>query len=413
MSHDELEQHNRDTERLFSEYTGRLLLSMSLGWATLQFGRFLLSPLLPAIIRDLGLTAATAGMALGGFQLCYAVAQFPSGRVSDVFDRPAMITAGFVTIILSFTLLGAATTPVLFVIAALTLGTGKGLFAVPSRAQLSDNFVVKRGRALGIYSAGTDVGGILAAVVGVVVTGGSVFGIWTLTAELSWRVPFVPLAGVLSAVTIGYFVWNREPYHVGRTSLEFVSTIRRLTTTRDQREALVAFSLFYFVVGAWVSFLPAYLTTTKGFSEPTAASVFSIVFIVGLAIKPVAGGFADRLSRRGVAASGLLVAFVAIGGVITAQQVETVAAATAVYALGYKSVFPVVDALLLDAAPNANTGGDLGAARAVFLGVGAFGPVYLGWMVDIAGYQLGFAGLGICLLVAVGLLARGLRRGGD
>jgi hypothetical protein len=41
-----------------------MLVTVSLGWALLQTGRFLLSPLLPTIITDLGITEATAGIAL-------------------------------------------------------------------------------------------------------------------------------------------------------------------------------------------------------------------------------------------------------------------------------------------------------------------------------------------------------------
>lgn len=410
MARDEPTGGGRDVERLFGGYTGRLLASVTLAWATLQLGRFLLSPLLPAIIADLGITEATAGAALGGFQLLYAVTQFPSGRVSDVFDRPAMVAGGLAVIVVGFALFAVATTGALFVIAALVLGLGKGLFAVPSRAQLSDSFVDKRGRALGIYAAGTDIGGFLAAVVGIVVTGGTLFGVGLFTVDVGWRAPFLPLAGLLAVTTAGYVAWNRDPYRLGRPSLDVTATVRRLVTTREQRETMIAFSLFFFVVGAWVSFLPAYLVTTKGFSESTAAGVFAVVFVVGFVVKPIAGGLADRFPRRAVAAGGLLLAFLALGGVAVFQALWAVVAATAVYAFGYKSVFPVVDKSVLDAAPDANVGGDLGAARAVFLGVGAFGPVYLGWTVNAAGYRLGFVGLGVCLLVAVGLLARGLRR---
>lgn len=397
------------TERLISGYTGRVLGSLSLAWSTLQLGRFLLSPLLPAIIADIGLTTATAGAALGAFQLLYAVTQFPSGRVSDVFERPAMIVGGLLIIVGAFLLFATTTTAVGFVVAALALGLGKGLFAVPSRAQLSDLFVEKRGQALGIYAAGTDIGGILASVVGIIVTGGAILGFGLTETALSWRAPFVPLAILLAITAGGYIYWNTAPYRVGKPDLEVVATIKRLVATPAQREALAAFALFFFVVGAWVNFLPTYLVTQKGFSEATASAMFAVVFIVGFGTKPTAGRLADRVPRRMVAAGGLLVAMGALGGVVLFEGMMAIVAAVAMYALGYKSVFPVVDALVLDAAPNANLGGDLGAARAVFLGVGAFGPVYLGWVVDVASYRVGFAGLGACLLVATALLLRGIK----
>lgn len=403
-------QTREHPERLWGGHTGRLLLSLSLVWAALQTGRFLLSPLLPTIISDLGLTEATAGVALGAFQLMYAVTQFPSGRISDRCDRPAMVVGGIIVLILAFVLFLGATSPAVFLLSVVILGVGKGLFAIPSRAQLSDLFVKKRGQALGVYSAGTDVGGLLASLIGVVVTGGTLFGVQWLAVGVSWRVAFVPVVLALVLVGGAYVTWNTEPYRIELPQLGLVAALKRLAMTGAQREALVAFSLFSFVVGAWVNFLPAYLVATKGFSEATAAGVFAVGFIIGFLAKPAAGRVADRTQRRGVAVAGLVIAAAALGGIIVAQQLPVVVAAIAVYSLGYKAVFPVVDVLLLDAAPDANVGGDLGAARAAFLGVGAVGPVYLGWTVDTVGYRAGFLGLGVCLLVAAVLLARGLRR---
>jgi MFS family permease len=93
-----------------------------------------------------------------------------------------------------------------------------------------------------------------------------------------------------------------------------------------------------------------------------------------------------------------------------AGSLLAVIAAIAVFAVGYKAQFPIADAILLDAAPDANVGGDLGAARAIFLGIGALGPVYLGVVATTLSYRVAFAGLVACLLAAAGLLARGALR---
>ncbi len=401
------------TERLFSGYGGRMLATLSVGWATLQLGRFALPPLLPAIITDLGTTTVVAGLALGGLQAVYALVQFPSGRLSDRFTRPSLVVPGLVALAGGFLLLSRTRTVAALFGAAALIGVGKGLFAVPSRAQLSDLFVERRGRALGLYAAGTDVGGILASVVGVVVTGGgallALVGVSTVPA-VDWRTPFLPVAAVIGLVAVAYAGWNRDPYRIGRTDVALVATVRRLATTRRQREALVAFALFYFVVGAWVNFLPTYLADGKGFAEPVAAGLFAVVFVVGVPVKPLAGALSDRVPRRAVGAGGLALSTVALAAVVLANSVVAVGVAVAAYAVGYKAVFPVADATLLDAAPDDNLGGDLGAARGLFLGVGALGPVYMGSLGGSVGYRPAFVGLGACLLVAAGLLARGVRR---
>jgi MFS family permease len=400
-------------ERLFAGYGGRMLVSLAVAWATLQFGRFLLSPLLPAIIDDLGITKVAAGVALGAFQGIYALTQFPSGRLSDRFTRASLIVPGLGTLAVGFLVLSVTVSYPLFLLAAVVVGVGKGLFAVPSRALLSDLFVARRGRALGLYSAGTDVGGILASAVGVLVTGGA--AAWlpqaVTTGALDWRAPFAPVAVLLALIGVVYVVWNRDAYELGRTEIGLVATVRRLATTRAQREALVAFALFYFVIGAWVNFLPTYLTESKGFSESLAAGLFAVVFLVGIWAKPLAGAVSDRVPRRLVAvvtllfAGGALVVVEVVGGLLP------VVAAIAVFAVGYKAQFPIADAILLDAAPDENVGGDLGAARALFLGVGALGPVYLGVVATAVSYRVAFAGLVACLLASAGLLARGALRG--
>lgn len=390
-----------------------MLVTLSVAWATLQLGRFLLPPLLPAIISDLEMTTLTAGIALGALQAVYALTQFPSGRLSDRFTRPSLVVPGIIALTGAFLLLSAATTVWIFFSAVLLLGAGKGLFAVPSRAQLADLFVKKRGQALGLYAAGTDLGGVLAAIGGVIVTGGAALlalpNILTPMLSRGWRDPFTPLAVMLILMTVTYIGLNRDPYRLGRTNVGLVATVRRLVTTRAQRDAMIAFALFYFVVGAWVNFLPTYLTRAKGFSEPIAAGLFAVVFLVGIVIKPAAGLLSDRVPRRAVAAGGLLFSITALVGVVFAGSLAVVAATIAVYATGYKAVFPVADALLIDAAPEGNVGGDLGAARTVFIGVGALGPIYMGGFASVASFESAFVGLGACLLMAAALLLRGLR----
>lgn len=381
-------------ERLLSGHSGRLLGSLVVAWAVLQLGRFLLAPLLVPITESLEVSRAVVGTVLGGFQVVYAVTQYPSGRLSDELSRAALIVPGLVVLAAGFLAVGLATVLPVFVLGALLLGLGKGLFAIPSRALLSDTFDERRGGALGLYSAGTDVGGLLAS-------GAAVLAV----SYATWRAPFVPIAAVLLVVGVGYAWLNREPYVYERADLEVGSTLRRMATTTRQRRTLAAYALFYFMVGGWINFLPAYLEQAKQLAAPLPALGFALVFVVGMVAKPFAGTLSDRFPRRHVGVAGLLLASGALALVIVAESVPLLAVAVATFAFGYKTQFPVVDALLLDAAPDANVGGDLGAARALFLGVGALGPVYVGVVSTWASYRVALAGLVACLLAAAALLS--------
>ena len=376
-------------------YARRMLVVVSLGWATLQTGRFLLSPLLPTIITDLGITEATAGIALAIFQGAYAVVQYPSGEYSDRWNRTTLIVPGMVIIAVGFGLFGLTTGLATFLLASTVVGLGKGLFAIPSRALLSDLFTDDRGRALGIYAAGTDAGGLLSSGIAVL----------ALT-YFTWRTPFFPIAVGLGVLTVIYAVTTRDGYHVGETTLDLRGTVGRLVESSRQRETLVAFSLFYFMVGGFINFVPTYLARAKGFSESLAGLTFAIVFAVGFAVKPAAGILGDRISRRAVAVGGLSVAAAAMTALVLVGSNLAIWVAIGVFALGYKTGFPLADAIILDGAPADGTGADLGAARALFLIANAIGPAYVGIVATYASYDLAFAGFVVCLVAAAALLAR-------
>ncbi len=374
-------------------YARRMLYTVSLGWALLQTGRFLLSPLLPTIIRDLGITEATAGIALAIFQGSYALVQYPSGEYSDRWNRTTLIVPGLVVLAVGFALFGLAQGIVLFVVASTVVGVGKGLFAIPSRALLSDLFTANRGRALGIYAAGTDIGGLVSSGVAVL----------ALT-YFTWRTPFFPVAIALAVVTVVYATATREGYRVGSASLDLGGTVGRLVQSTQQRRTLVAFTLFYFMVGGFINFAPTYLAQAKGFSESLAGLSFGIVFAVGFAVKPAAGTLGDRFSRRGIAVAGLLIAAAALGGLLVVSTNLAIWVAIGVLALGYKTGFPLADAIIIDGAPDDGMGADLGAARALFLSANALGPAYVGVVATYASYDLAFVGFIACLVVAAGLL---------
>ena len=77
MSHGHADE---ERERLLTGYTGRLLLAVSLGWAAIQAGRLVLSPLLPAVMGDL---------ASPDWNSVMARSPITAGRSGERTSRPA------------------------------------------------------------------------------------------------------------------------------------------------------------------------------------------------------------------------------------------------------------------------------------------------------------------------------------
>lgn len=370
------------SERLVTGYTGRLLLSISIGWMFIQTGRLLISPLLPAISADLGLSSTRAGFAVTVLWGLYALFQYPSGRLSDQMSRKTLLIGGLFLFASGFVVVSSAPTYLVFLAGAVIVGTGAGLYPTPARGLVSDLFVSRRGQAFGLHTASGDFGGVLAAILATAVVG-----------VATWRAGFPPVIVVVLAIALSLHFWSREEYVLAPVELAVGTTVRRLFENSQLRWLLLAYTLYAFSWQAATGFLPTYLQVSKGFSPVVANIGFGALFVVGVLVKPVSGGAGDRFSRRFLAAVLLAIAGAMLTVVIVATTTILVIAAVVGFAAGLMAYPPVMQAYLMDSFPTDSMGGDLGAMRTVYIGLGALGPTYVGVVADVLDFRIAFAGL--------------------
>jgi MFS family permease len=395
----EAEPEPKPEESLVTGHGGRLLLLVSFGWFVVQGGRLLLPPLLPEVIADLNVSAAAAGVALTTLWGVYALLQYPSGRLSDQLSRRALLVGALLLAAGGYVLLSTAVVYPLFVLACAVIGLGAGLYPTAARALVSDRFETKRAAAFGVHTASGDVGGAAAAGVAVVVV-----------ATAVWRAPFVPVAAVLVGVAVGLHRLSREPYEVRRVGLDVRGAVGRLSGNRRVGVLVLAYCGFAFAWQSSTGFLPLFLREAKGLSPALASGGFAALFVVGAAVKPVAGRLGDRHGKAGVASAGVGFGALALTGLLLAEGRVAVLGATVLYAAGLMSFPPVMQSFLMDAFPDASMGADLGLARTTYIGVGALGPTYVGFVADRAGYVVAFTGV-VGLLAAAAVVVAVLSRG--
>jgi len=375
-------------EQLFTGYTGRLLLAVSVGWALIQAGRLVVSPLLPSIQADLAITSTQAGFAITTIWGIYALLQYPSGRLSDQLTRTTLLVGGLMLISAGFLAFAGAPTYLTFLAGAVVVGLGAGLYPTPARGLVSDLFVKRRGQAFGLHTASGDVGGILAAGLATVIL-----------AVATWREAFLPVVVVLLAVALSLHLWSRESYELKRVDLAVGSTAKRLLAAPQLRWLLLAYALYAFTWQSAVGFLPTYLLS-KGLPTAVANAGFAALFVVGAIVKPLAGGLGDRVPRGLLAPAVLAMAEAALAVVVSSTTALFVLPAVAVFAAGLMAYPPVMQAHLMDSFPSDSMGGDLGAMRSLYIGIGSLGSTYVGAMGQYLSYDLAFAGLVGCLLVS-------------
>ncbi|MFC7082034.1 MFS transporter [Halorussus caseinilyticus] len=220
-------------------------------------------------------------------------------------------------------------------------------------------------------------------------------------------------------MALALHVWSRERYVRPETNRETLAagladaraTAGRLWKNPRMRWLLLAYALYAFTWQSATGFLPTFLRASKGFPAGLASGGFAALFVVGAAVKPVAGSLGDRFPRAGVAAGALVVAALALAGLLAASGTLAVGAAVVVFAAGLMAYPPVMQALLMDTFPDGSMGGDLGATRTVYLGLGSLGPSYVGFVAGRVSYAAAFAGLLVGLLVSAAIVV-GLARSG-
>lgn len=377
------------SESLVTGYTGRVLIVISIGWGFIQTGRLVVSPLLPQISANLGLSSTRAGFAITVLWGLYALLQYPSGRLSDKLSRKTLLIGGLGLVSLGFVVLSVTPTYGVLLGGAAIVGVGAGLYPTPARALLSDLFVARRGQAFGLHTASGDVGGIIAAGLATVVL-----------AVATWRAAFVPVALVLFVVALALHHWSREDYVFASVDLAIGDTGQRIFKESRFRWLLLAYALYAFSWQATAGFLPTFLQVSKDFSPTVANASFGALFIIGAVVKPIAGGLGDRISRVVLAPAALALAAAMLLGVILASDSLMVMVAVACFAAGLMAFPPVMQAYLMDAFPSDSMAGDLGAMRTIYIGIGSLGPTYVGVVADARGFTTAFTGLLGCLVMS-------------
>ncbi|MDR9432000.1 MAG: MFS transporter, partial [Natronomonas sp.] len=220
----------------------------------------------------------------------------------------------------------------------------------------------------------------------------------------AWRLTFLPVAAVLAVGTLAFHTWSSEGYRLAPVDMDVRGTARRLIGDRDLLILLVIFSLYSFVWQGVIGFLPDFLHVQKAFSETFASNAFAGLFVVAAVVTPLAGTLGDRLGHARAGILTPLIASIGLGVILRYDGVVPVLLGIAVLAGGIGSFWPLLYAHLMDALPDEEMGGDFGATRTVFMGLGSLGPAYVGIVVDLADYGVAFSGFVGCLLLTTLLL---------
>jgi MFS transporter, YNFM family, putative membrane transport protein len=338
-------------------------------------GEQALSPVMPEVAAEFGVTEGQSGVAFGLLALSIAVANLVGGAFLGRFGARALMLAGLASTTAGAVVAALAEGFPLVVAAQVLLGAGAGLyFPAGLQAVPVVSGAGRRGFAMGIYGVAFSAGLTIAALLGAV---GAVAS--------SWRIAFWCAAGLAAAAFAATFALRLGPPSGTPVSLRFpAKAVLGLPTVIGAVGAICQY-------GA-IPFLTTFAVDEWGLRAGQAAALLAVGRVLSILAKVLSGASSDR---RGPIASAsttcLIVGATGIAWVLLPAGWPAYASA-ALFAGAVSSFFPVANMVAVDYF--GAHGPALGAYRSAQIGIGAAA----GWLIGRIGEVVG---LRPALLVAV------------
>ena len=271
--------------------TSRLAL-VSIGHFTVDAYSSFFTPLLPLMVKKLGLSLTLAGVLVALAAMASSFSQPLFGWISDRMRRPWFVATGPLVAALFLSAVGLA--PTFAALVALLMIGGLGVAAFhPQSAVLAREATARPGPAMSVFVTGGTLGFALGPLFAV-----SIAGRWGLERTWIAAIPGLVIAGLL-------FLWfarvtPRARQQGPRPALS------------ELRPVLVPLTLLYGVVVArsavsygFMTFLPLHLDA-RGFSVETGGYLTSAYLALGAVGGLFGGWMAERRGGRAVVVASFL-----------------------------------------------------------------------------------------------------------
>ncbi|HYQ54286.1 MAG TPA: MFS transporter [Pseudomonas sp.] len=277
--------------------------------------RQILALMIEPIKADLQLSDTQFSLLHGlAFSLFYAFMGMPIAYLADRFSRPRIIAVGVIFWSIATATCGLSKNFLQMFLARIGVGVGEAALSPSAYSMFSDMFPKEKlGRAVGIYSIGSFVGGGVAFLVGgyviTLLKDAQTIEVAVLGAMKAWQLAFFIVG--LPGVIVGLLVWLtvRNPERKG-AQLDADGQVRKVKLTDGLRFIgrhrktfgchYLGFSFYAMALFCMMSWTPALYIRKYGMSPEQAGFMLGTILLLANTTGVVFGGWlTDHLAKRG------------------------------------------------------------------------------------------------------------------
>ena len=384
-------------------YRHTVLALCTVAFFATMVGRLAISPVVPAITGEFGVSNALIGASLTGMWLSYALVQYPSGVLADRFGERRIVLALIAGTGVTSVAIAAAPRFEVFFVAVVLLGAAAGFHFSVATALIARAFE-DIGTPIAIHNAGGPAAGLVTPV-----------GVSWIGVRYGWR-PAVAVSALVAALAVALFARGVRPTDPRRPDLPVRDQFRVRSLLAVLRRPEIVFTGVIAVLAefAWtgiVSFLPTFLTAHRGYSSTLAGTLFAVYFVALGVLQVGVGALSDRYGRDAATGLCMCAGIAGVSTLVAAPGLAAAAVGVLLTGLGMgwgAAVFP----RFMDHLPETEHGTGFGLVRTAYLVAASTGSVTLGVLADAFGWAVSFGALVVVLAVVLCLLAGNWALGG-
>jgi len=352
--------------------------------------------LLPLIGKELGLSYTQIGFLMSMQHIAGALSNLPGGMIVDSIGKKGyLMAASLFWVGFPYALMSITNSMWMLVVCLMLVGIGNNLWHPAAIPTLAHQYPQRKGLVLSFHGMGGNIGEALAPLAA-----------GALLAWFSWRevvvinvVPGLVMAtlilvmvGALTTVRDGS-AGRKEGIDGGGNGWNARQYLRDLGGLLQNRALMLICVSGGFrtltQVGLMV-FLPVYLAYEQGYSPIAIGVCMTVLQVAGLVASPIAGHVSDRIGRRHVVLSSMVLTGLTIIGMVFAGQSFMFIVFVALVGFFLYAMRPVMQAWAVENTPKRLAGTGVGLQFTILAIGGSIAPATFGVIADTWGVYTAF-----------------------